>query len=181
MDRLWVILAGLALLAAVYMVWHSHGTYGRIVRRSSHVLPLTRPGTTRTSGALDEVVETYHRSHILPGVSDPPRRSGTDALINMLPRQDVSAHTNTSDSDRCYINWIHVEGDDEELPADENETCDELDGSLRCKICFTNKISTVFLPCFHAAVCISCANRLEATKVCPICRNRIDTPRRLFL
>lgn len=168
MDRLWVILSALTVLAAMYMVWYWHVPSDTVRRRSSHVLPLRRP-MMRTSDPLDEVMGTYHRSNMHPAVSELPGRIATDT-----PR-------NTSDSDRCYINWRHVEGDDEELPANENGTGDEREESLQCKICFTNKINTVFLPCFHAAVCISCANRLEATKVCPICRNRIDTPRRLFL
>lgn len=47
-----------------------------------------------------------------------------------------------------------------------------------CKICYTNSIELVFLPCGHSVSCISCAQRLFN---CPFCRATITTRIRTFL
>lgn len=53
-------------------------------------------------------------------------------------------------------------------------------GSLNgiCKICYTNSIELVFLPCGHSVSCLSCARRLVS---CPCCRALITTRIRTFL
>lgn len=47
-----------------------------------------------------------------------------------------------------------------------------------CKICYTNSIELVFLPCGHSLSCLSCAQRLHS---CPCCRAVITTRIRTFL
>lgn len=47
-----------------------------------------------------------------------------------------------------------------------------------CKICYTNPIELVFLPCGHSVSCISCAQRLFG---CPFCRATITTRIRTYL
>lgn len=47
-----------------------------------------------------------------------------------------------------------------------------------CKICYTNSIELVFLPCGHSVSCLSCAQRLFN---CPCCRERITTRIRTYL
>lgn len=53
-------------------------------------------------------------------------------------------------------------------------------GSLNgiCKICYSNAIELVFLPCGHSVSCLSCAQRLYS---CPCCRATITTRIRTFL
>lgn len=42
-----------------------------------------------------------------------------------------------------------------------------------CKICYTDRISTAFVPCGHSTCCIECAKRsIRATGKCPICKTR---------
>lgn len=57
--------------------------------------------------------------------------------------------------------------------------CNSL-GSLNgiCKICYSNSIELVFLPCGHSVSCLSCAQRLYS---CPCCRATITTRIRTFL
>ena len=48
--------------------------------------------------------------------------------------------------------------------------------SETCKICFTNKIRTVNLPCGHLVFCFGCSRDFvtnNVNHVCPICRERI--------
>ena len=48
--------------------------------------------------------------------------------------------------------------------------------SEACKVCLTNKIQTINLPCGHLVFCFSCCNNFIATNYvhdCPICRQRI--------
>ena len=188
MDWVWLLLAVLAALTVLSMICHTSGTSARTNCRSPRVVaPLTHP-TVWTPGngrPLDEARESYHRSNMQPTARDlldrAERRRNVWVLQSPIPPRNDSRQSYRADSVPCYTNWRNVEGDDELLDPDENETREEINESLQCKICFTNKINTVFLPCFHAAVCISCANRLQETRVCPICRNPIDTPRRIFL
>ena len=46
-----------------------------------------------------------------------------------------------------------------------------------CKICFTNRVKTVFCPCGHSVSCISCAKRITT---CPICRKSIAHKQTIF-
>ena len=47
-----------------------------------------------------------------------------------------------------------------------------------CKICYTNSIELVFLPCGHSVSCRSCSSRLGN---CPFCRERITSRIRTYL
>lgn len=47
-----------------------------------------------------------------------------------------------------------------------------------CKICYTNVVELVFLPCGHSVSCLACAQRLYT---CPCCRATITTRIRTFL
>lgn len=65
-------------------------------------------------------------------------------------------------------------------PNSLNSNCSNSSGSLNgiCKICYTNSIELVFLPCGHSVSCLSCAHRLHN---CPCCRASITTRIRTFL
>ena len=150
------------------------------------ILPLyrrymTSPRSTRSllsnpfyDEGMAETIENYNRigrGEGLPIVEDGLIISTYNHPSNM---RNNGSTTNRLDDNTVFMNWVDVAGDDEELPDDENN-------DNACKVCFSNKINTVLIPCFHAAVCSSCANRLRETRKCPICRNRINTPRRIFL
>nr|XP_018904719.1 PREDICTED: putative inhibitor of apoptosis [Bemisia tabaci] len=47
-----------------------------------------------------------------------------------------------------------------------------------CKICFTEEISVVFLPCGHTMACIECAQSLDR---CPVCRKSCLATARVYL
>lgn len=68
------------------------------------------------------------------------------------------------------------------MPSSSNNSsnCSSSANSLNgiCKICYTNSIELVFLPCSHSVSCLSCAQRLMS---CPCCRATITTRIRLFL
>lgn len=48
----------------------------------------------------------------------------------------------------------------------------ELDDEKRCKVCLTNNIETVIIPCGHRCLCHSCSAGF-ASGDCPICRTKI--------
>ena len=51
-----------------------------------------------------------------------------------------------------------------------------------CSICMEKNIDTVIVPCNHACMCRSCANRvLNTTGKCPICRKPIQRLVTIFL
>ena len=63
----------------------------------------------------------------------------------------------------------------------DNNDADDKD---TCKICFTEKINAVILPCGHFALCIDCAKNLlrrnpRNTK-CPICRNAVTNITQIY-
>ncbi|KAI6650520.1 E3 ubiquitin-protein ligase MYLIP-like [Oopsacas minuta] len=46
-----------------------------------------------------------------------------------------------------------------------------------CKICYANRVKTVFCPCGHSVSCISCA---KLVNTCPICRKSIAYKQTIF-
>ena len=65
-------------------------------------------------------------------------------------------------------------------PPDDEETDDDENA---CKICFTNRIRTVNLPCGHLVFCFQCTREFVANNiqhVCPICRERITQIKMIF-
>ncbi|KAL3885595.1 hypothetical protein ACJMK2_025646 [Sinanodonta woodiana] len=52
----------------------------------------------------------------------------------------------------------------------------ELRDAARCKICFANKTSVVFMPCKHVATCDECSIPLHS---CPVCRETIKERKRI--
>lgn len=94
------------------------------------------------------------------------------SIIAQLHRRNIN-NANRS----CFVldipEWAAVEGTDEEgVPDDPEHTC---------KICMVNKIKTVLIPCYHAATCISCTNRLSQDRKCPMCRETIQLAKRFYL
>ena len=62
-------------------------------------------------------------------------------------------------------------------PPDDVELNDEDDDKTSCKICMTNKIRTINLPCGHMVFCFGCCRNFVSNNfqhMCPICRARIS-------
>lgn len=57
---------------------------------------------------------------------------------------------------------------------DENR---ELQEKENCCMCLTNKISYIFIPCYHVCSCRICANKVNR---CPKCRENIQTRHRVW-
>ncbi|RAH81841.1 hypothetical protein BO86DRAFT_389331 [Aspergillus japonicus CBS 114.51] len=68
---------------------------------------------------------------------------------------------------------------------------EELTVNLECKVCFTQLVDTVLLPCGHAVLCRWCADthmpscrndptRLEGNPSCPICRGPVRHKGRIY-
>lgn len=98
---------------------------------------------------------------------------------------------NIPPSDQIFTQDQHSEPVDHELnnleqynynySSNHSNSCNSnSSGSLNgiCKICYTNSIELVFLPCGHSVSCLSCAQRLYS---CPFCRASITTRIRTFL
>lgn len=56
-------------------------------------------------------------------------------------------------------------------------TC-ESEERMTCKICLSDEIETVFLPCGHAVSCFECS---WSIKTCVICRDLLDATVRMFI
>ena len=50
---------------------------------------------------------------------------------------------------------------------------DEVVDARLCKVCVTNEINIVLLPCNHACICQQCYDRLSAPRKCPLCRKPV--------
>jgi hypothetical protein len=50
-----------------------------------------------------------------------------------------------------------------------------------CAVCMDAGVAAVLRPCFHAAFCVDCADRIAAGRVpCPICRAPVERADRIF-
>ncbi|KAE8150742.1 hypothetical protein BDV25DRAFT_107119 [Aspergillus avenaceus] len=66
---------------------------------------------------------------------------------------------------------------------------DELTVNLECKICFSQLVDTVLIPCGHAILCRWCADqhtrpdrmRPKALPLCPLCRDPVKQKLRIYL
>jgi len=84
---------------------------------------------------------------------------------------------------RVIRNIGYSKGDFNALLANDGDNNDA-DDKDTCKICFTEKINAVILPCGHFALCIDCAKNLlrrnpRNTK-CPICRNAVTNITQIY-
>ena len=73
--------------------------------------------------------------------------------------------------------WKDVEGSDSIFYFTPNN---EYLRNLECIICMRNCVSVILLPCFHAQLCINCANNLKTKRKCPTCLSSILTPKKLY-
>ena len=55
---------------------------------------------------------------------------------------------------------------------------DAMKKQMHCKVCFTNDVGVVFLPCGHLVVCTSCAPSLQT---CVICRRKINETIKIYM
>ncbi len=65
---------------------------------------------------------------------------------------------------------------DHNQDLDQNSTTSDYD-VLTCKICVTNKITKVLIPCGHSA-CYECVFKLQT---CPICKDNFTKIHNLFI
>ncbi|KAF7672852.1 Apoptosis inhibitor [Astathelohania contejeani] len=82
-------------------------------------------------------------------------------------------------SESCFQNPItnNINQDlDHNQDLDQNSTTSDCD-VLTCKICFTNKITKVLIPCGHSS-CYECVFKLQT---CPICKNNFIKINNLFI
>lgn len=47
------------------------------------------------------------------------------------------------------------------------------DTLILCKVCFSNRIDTIIMPCYHASICHECWKKMPVPKVCPICQGLV--------
>lgn len=190
MDNIWYLCLIFAGILLFYWLFHSKTSTSHTRYTERNISPpFTNNNNTYfernrnpmvwTPGNIspvNESVETYNIRNNIFNRSNIFRNFPLESLIRYPEREMLRIQNK---------DWINVDGEDEVLETDEaneaNEANEETNNTLRCKICMENKINTVLLPCFHVVCCTSCANQLRTTRVCPICRNRIETPRKIFL
>lgn len=49
---------------------------------------------------------------------------------------------------------------------------DDAAPNLLCKVCFSEEMNVVLMPCRHLAVCERCSGRVSS---CPICHSHVET------
>lgn len=87
------------------------------------------------------------------------------------PRTEHARHA----SHCSYLKQISSQGPGH-LDSDENCPIEDVDHS--CSICWSRKYDTVFVPCGHATVCLSCSSNVT---VCPICQRKFSQIIKLYL
>lgn len=60
----------------------------------------------------------------------------------------------------------------------ENYIVENKDNKMECKICFSDEVEVVFLPCGHLVACVKCA---LALRKCPLCRRVVNATIRVYL
>ena len=77
------------------------------------------------------------------------------------------------------------EGDGDGETVSQTKIISENASNLRaCRVCLEANGDTVILPCRHAQICYSCAEKSATTndlRNCPICREEVEQYLQLFL
>lgn len=60
----------------------------------------------------------------------------------------------------------------------EKDTDNNRADNTKCKICYTDEVGVVFLPCGHLVACVRCALSLTT---CAVCRQEVTATVRVFL
>lgn len=156
-----------------------------------------RPRPYDVCGTHNQVPPNYPQQ-ISGQVSDPnhqipPRYNIYDGHFNPYHHNhEVDQQIIQPPPQQTYENHHHVPAYDDLLSnsqaaaaaplssSNNSSNCGSSVNSLTgiCKICYTNSIELVFLPCGHSVSCLSCAQRLMT---CPFCRATITTRIRTFL
>lgn len=60
---------------------------------------------------------------------------------------------------------------------------DDVSSTRSCIVCMDGPVSSVFIPCGHAACCLKCGKAIEGSKDprCPICRTMVNKSQQLYL
>lgn len=71
----------------------------------------------------------------------------------------------------------------QEFKFDPSQDDTALPDESACKICLTNRVRVVCLPCGHACMCMTCGESVSRTRpfVCIICKQTIEQCVRVFL
>lgn len=111
--------------------------------------------------------------------------STTPQRYDLTPQNTTNDETNHQNHSQNLENSHHTPayGDIPTNPETKvnqaNNNCNPTNNlSGICKICYTNPIELVFLPCGHSISCLSCSRSLYS---CPYCRSAISTRIRTFL
>ncbi|KAL3070780.1 hypothetical protein niasHS_016646 [Heterodera schachtii] len=127
---------------------------------------------------------------------------GDVEVVNFLPSANVNVEAGTSsNSSRQSTNFEDVPSRKRRRPSTStadgksreivDEKVDEISAEkikkrITCTICMENKREFMFIPCMHACVCKSCAEKImnssaDGAKECPICRAKVDKILPFFL
>lgn len=71
----------------------------------------------------------------------------------------------------------NLEKEKQRLEKERSELTREKEEENSCKICFSNQIDSVFVPCGHSASCFICSSNLQK---CPICRKEFRSITKLY-
>lgn len=126
--------------------------------------------------------DSYSRIQAQRDYQQHPQNQSNNHHHHMFPHSynHDDEHINSSSDDDVNHNSISSPSLDQQISESDSHNSSGSSYNLNgiCKICYTNSIQLVFLPCGHSVSCLSCAQRLYN---CPCCRATITTRIRTFL
>lgn len=98
-------------------------------------------------------------------------------FLNLCKGSEFVAEVHEKKSPEDYLNELRSENKEEQVNVTPKEPQSENSSQL-CKICLTNDLGVVFLPCGHIVACVECGAIL---KTCAVCRKPIEAVARAYL
>lgn len=105
-------------------------------------------------------------------------------FVRKIPLGNVLANNSIVSDDKCiriqFGSEYGINDCETEVKKKKNERAkgENKTGKTECKICFSDEIGVVFLPCRHIVACVTCALSL---KNCAVCRREVTAAVRVFL
>lgn len=91
-----------------------------------------------------------------------------DHVINKAAEDKKSVINKTAEDKKSEEN-ARKDDDDKEING----------GAPPCKVCYTNDVAVLFMPCKHIVCCMSCSQAVNS--ICPMCRKPFSEIIRVFI
>ncbi|KAK2814501.1 hypothetical protein FQN49_008167 [Arthroderma sp. PD_2] len=134
----------------------------------------------------------YLDTRYIHSLRPPPRQASERHATTIQMRAEYQAQRRALDEALAERKKVEVGIDTKKDGRPEPKEAEKLKINMECKVCMSQVVDTVLIPCGHAALCRWCADQyfpppIESILVerriqeCPVCRKPVEQKLRIFI